>query len=515
MLSIKRAAWTVRLYTGSEVLMAATPLSAGQTWTPAQTLEFARDTGSVATAWAIVTEAAARPDAPRSVVEAVARANEDVVGTGAARRKPTYDALASGQKPAVTAEEWLRIEGPALGGIDGVARVAMNEMVARADEQADRANWNLVLGGLLLAVAAGLSAASFLIVRRRVSNPILVLTAAVGRLAQQDYAVEIPAGKNDDEIGQMRAALLVLRENGREHARMIEIRTEEQAVATRRTTAVSDLCHGFDGRIGESIASVDRATARLLDASGVMRSAAGRSSSETATVASSAVEASAGASAVAAATEQLASSISEIGRRMSESANISADAIEKAGKTDTTIAGLVAASRKIGEVVTLIGDIASQTNLLALNATIEAARAGEMGKGFAVVASEVKSLASQTARATADITQRIAQVQSITREAVEGVRAVSAVIRDMDSITVGIAAAVEQQGAATSEIARNVQGVATAANQISASIAGVEEAAGQSDTAAGAVRQAAEQMTSQAETLKGDVAEFLSGIRAA
>jgi len=515
LLSVKRASWVARVYAGSEVLLAGAALSAGQPWTPAQILDSADERGRVATAWALVNEAAARPDASKAMVDAIARANEGYFGPGTARRKPTYDALASGQKPDITATDWLVREIVGLGLIANVANVAMDEMVIRANDEAGSALTTLVLDAALLLAALGLSIAGFLIVRRRVSAPILALTGTIDRLAQQDFAVEIPPKTRDDEIGRMQQALIVLRENGRQHELAVQARIEEQATSARRAGTVDTLCRGFDGQVGASLASVGQATARLMDASNAMIDAAGRSASETGTVASAAQEASAGVNTVAAAAEQLSASIAEISRQMSQSTAISNDAMDKADKTDATIAGLATASQKIGEIVTLISNIASQTNLLALNATIEAARAGEAGKGFAVVASEVKSLANQTAQATQDITQQIGQIQDMTLAAVEGVRAISSVIREMGGITTGIAAAVEQQGAATSEIARNVQQVAMAANQISASITDVSAAVDQSSEVAREVRAAAEVMSVEGDVLKSDVAGFLGGIRAA
>jgi methyl-accepting chemotaxis protein len=515
LLSIKRAAWIVRNYAGSEVLLAGTALSNGQPWSQAQILESADDRGRVATALAIVNEAAARPDTPRSVVDAIDRMNNDFMGPGLARRKPTYDALSTGQKPDITAPEWLGREATSLGSINAVANAAMDQMVAHADEAAGSAMRALILDAALLLVAVGLSSAGFMIVRRRVSGPILALTATIDRLAHQDFAVEIPPKGRDDEVGRMQEALLVLRENGRAHEAAVAARIEEQAAAARRAETVDQQCRSFDGQAGASLAAVGQATARLMAASEAMIAAAERSAAETGTVASAAQEASAGVNTVAAAAEELSSSIAEISRQMTQSTAISNDAMDKAGRTDTTIAGLATASQKIGEIVTLISNIASQTNLLALNATIEAARAGEAGKGFAVVASEVKSLANQTAQATQDITQQIAQIQGMTHDAVEGVRGISAVIREMGGITAGIAAAVEEQGAATSEIARNVQEVAMAANQISASITDVSASVDQASEVANEVRQAAHAMSTEADVLKADVAGFLGNIRAA
>ena len=515
LLSIKRAAWVVYNYAGSEVVLASTALANGQPWTQAQILESANDRGRVATALVIVNEAAKRPDTPQTVVDAVNRMNSDFMGQGEARRKPTYDALSTGQKPDITAPEWLAREAASASSINAVANAAMDQMVARAKDEAGAAMRILALDLMLLSVAVGLSAAGFLIVRRRVSGPILTLTGAIDRLAQQDFAVEIPARTRNDEIGRMQEALLVLRENGRAHEAAVQARIEEQAVQAKRAQTVDTLCRGFDGQAGASLAAVGQATARLMAAAEAMIAAAERSAAETGTVASAAQEASAGVNTVAAAAEELSASIAEISRQMSQSTTISSDAMDKAGKTDTTIAGLAAASQKIGEIVTLISNIASQTNLLALNATIEAARAGDAGKGFAVVASEVKSLANQTAQATQDITQQIAQIQGMTQDAVEGVRGISAVIREMDGITAGIAAAVEQQGAATSEIARNVQEVAMAANQISASITDVSSSVDEASQVAAEVRQAAEAMSTEADLLKGDVAGFLGNIRSA
>ena len=514
-LSVKRAAWTARLNLGNAALKSNALVASGQATSAADSLAWYQDAARAAGAWVSVKEAATRKDIPRALADAIVKANDSFSGPLADRVKSVIDGLAAGQKPGMTIDEMRKATEENNSYVGDVINLTLDQMVEHAGEAAGGAMRTLILDTVLLLATIGLSVAGFIIVRRRVSGPILVLTGTIDRLAQQDFAVEIPAKTRDDEIGRMQEALIVLRENGRQHELAVQARIEEQAAAAQRAQTVDHLCPGFDGQVGASLAAVGQATARLMAASEAMTEAAGRSASETGTVAAAAQEASAGVNTVAAAAEQLSASISEISRQMSQSTAISNDAMEKAGKTDTTIAGLAAASQKIGEIVTLISNIASQTHLRALNATIEAARAGEAGKGFAVVASEVKSLANQTAQATQDITQQIGQIQDMTHDAVEGVRAISAVIREMGGITTGIAAAVEQQGAATSEIARNVQEVAMAANQISASITDVSAAVDQSSEVAAEVRDAAQAMGTEADVLKNDVAGFLGNIREA
>ncbi len=170
---------------------------------------------------------------------------------------------------------------------------------------------------------------------------------------------------------------------------------------------------------------------------------------------------------------------------------------------------------KIGEVVALINDIASQTNLLALNATIEAERAGEAGKGFAVVASEVKSLAAQTAKATDDIRAQVAAIQGETQSAVAAIRSISETILAVNEISSSIASAVEEQSAATREITRNVQEAAGGTRDVSRNIASVSEAVDGAGAIAGQFKHSADALVEQANALRGEVDEFLAGLRAA
>jgi methyl-accepting chemotaxis protein len=215
------------------------------------------------------------------------------------------------------------------------------------------------------------------------------------------------------------------------------------------------------------------------------------------------------------ATEELSTSIDEIGQQTARGLEMARSAVDDAARSSSTIRSLDEAAERIGSVVGLISKIASQTNLLALNATIEAARAGEAGKGFAVVASEVKALASQTSHATADISAQVTAIQNATKDAVDEIASIAGRIQELTAVSTSIAAAVEQQGATTREISNNVETAVKNTASAAVEIKSVEQAASQSAAAVREIGTWTEQLSSHARDLESKVARFFERVRTA
>ena len=365
----------------------------------------------------------------------------------------------------------------------------------------------------LIAIAAIVGAA--ILIARGLSKPITGMTKAMSLLAEGQLETHVPAKSRGDEIGEMAAAVQVFKDNA---IRTRELEAEQEAQKRRaekeRRAAMMQLADTFEKSVGGVIQTVTSASAELQASSEQMAATANETSAQATTVASASEQASANVQTVATATEELSSSISEIGQQVGRSTSVASHAVESAEQTSKAVEALAGIVGEIGEVVNLITDIAEQTNLLALNATIEAARAGDAGKGFAVVASEVKNLANQTAKATEEIANQIAKVQTGTRNAVDAIGTISSVIGEMSEIASSIASAVEQQSAATQEIARNVEQASMGTQEVSSNIISVNQAANETGSAATQIRDSATELSEQSEILRAEVAKFLEQVRA-
>jgi methyl-accepting chemotaxis protein len=290
---------------------------------------------------------------------------------------------------------------------------------------------------------------------------------------------------------------------------------DQQARSLQRKEERLRLASGFQDAVGSIVDKLSSEATELEAAASTLTRTAETTLELSGVVAEASGEASGNIRSVAAAIEQMTSSVGEIGRQVLESRSIAQSAVEHAKTTDARITALSQAAGRIGDVVKLITGIAEQTNLLALNATIEAARAGDAGRGFAVVAQEVKALAAQTAKATEEIDAQISGMQSATEESVEAIKRIGTVILRIAEVSGMIAAAVEQQGAATREIARNVQMASSGAGQVGDAIADVHQGAADTGSASGQVLSSAQSLSGQASQLKLEVDNFLASIRVA
>jgi len=296
---------------------------------------------------------------------------------------------------------------------------------------------------------------------------------------------------------------------------LVDMEAAMKAEAERKKVELIKVASGFEQRVGQLVEQLASASTVLETTARSMSGTAATANQQTANIASAAEAVSSGVQNVAAASEELAVSIGEIGRKVAESTKITNKAVDNAQQTDTVVRALAEGANRIGHVVGLITSIAGQTNLLALNATIEAARAGEAGKGFAVVASEVKNLASQTTKATEEIGQQISHIQAATKEAVAAIQDIAATIEQVSAISTAIAIAVEAQNAATGEIARNVARTAQAAHDVTANIDGVSRAGSETGIAAADVLVNATGLSHRSKDLSTEVNRFLADMRAA
>jgi len=456
-------------------------------------------------------------------------------------RAPSPSVAATREKVETELKEWstgaLRILKPPVGGATEIPTSFVlaqqgDKLIASIDdlvelvaaygfeyrtaaeaavEQARTTMLSVAMGtvaiGLIIALAFSYS----------LSRPISAAVRIAERVAAGNLMDDISVRRRD-ELGRLLKSLAVMQTSLKARAdddlALIAAKDESSAEQIGRRQRLESEIDAFRSAFGTVLSNTDRMTGELTDTAQNLAATSRTAGTQSNQAASTAQETSASVQAVASAASQLGESAQAINAQLTDATAIVQRASDMAESANQTIGRLAAAAQQIDEVVGFIRTIAGQTNLLALNATIEAARAGEAGRGFAVVASEVKALATQTAKATEEISSQITDVQSATRQAVDNVGAIALIIGDIDKFTVRIAAAVDQQNAAAGEISRNIGEAADGTALVARSIAGTAEATDNANRSADMVLATAHDLSNQAAQLRASVDRFLANVAA-
>lgn len=441
------------------------------------------------------------------------------IGTPLGKTGKVYPIITKGETfrglATILGKEYFTLYEPIFSATDknkvvgilyvGVGRASIEEI--KHDLTVNLLSVMAVLAAVAIAVAA--------LTVGRLLKPFPVLREVIHRLSANELDVAVPYLDRKDDVGDLAKAVEMFKTASMESQTLAEQRMEDEKKAdTDKKQMMVRTADDFETTVGSMVDHVSTSLHQFNASARDMSTTAEETKAKAGLVVTASEDAARNIQTVAAATEQLSASITEIGQQVSQASNIASGAVREAADTNSKVQGLAEAAQKIGEVVGLITDIAEQTNLLALNATIEAARAGEAGKGFAVVASEVKNLASQTAKATEEISAQIQGIQASTDESVTAIGAITQTIEQVDQIAAAISAAVEEQTAATQEIARNVEEASAGTNQVNSNISEVSAATQVTGDVAQTIQRESLSLSEDAEKLKSEIQRFLAGIRA-
>jgi methyl-accepting chemotaxis protein len=406
----------------------------------------------------------------------------------------------------------LELRGLAHSVATATSLAVARERAMQLEGAAAALSYNLLIGtgfGCFLVLAVSIP-----VIHRTIAKPVEVFAQQMAALAAGNTDIEIVETGRSDEIGAIAKALCVLRDAVRtNNALVAEIRARDDREARlMREAAIRARVEKFSTELSATVARLGAMTKHMAIASQDMIVAARNAAegSNKAKIASS--NAASDVSSVAVASEQLLASIEEISRQVVQSTHVVKKAVSESVETSSGMAKLAEAARRVGDIVSLISRIAAQTNLLALNATIEAARAGEAGRGFAVVAQEVKTLATQTARATQDISSQIADIQAATENSVNAIDTIQSKIGEIEQISAIIASAVQEQGASTQEIARNVRSAASGTTSMSTFVESVAKAVVATSESVESVVDLARDLDNLAADMTADVHAFAEAL---
>ncbi|MGB8044367.1 MAG: methyl-accepting chemotaxis protein [Pseudolabrys sp.] len=371
-----------------------------------------------------------------------------------------------------------------------------------------------ILTALSIAAVIGAALVAWLYVGRSVARRLGFLSDAMRRIADGDLTVDVQDNRGD-EIADMGRALLFFRQATADAAAARRKESEQTRTLESRRQLVENATQEFEQAVSNIVKTLDRAASAMDTSARDMANSATRNQEQALATAAASEQATANVGIVATAAEEIAQSIEHIAARVANSATIAGQATSEARAITDAVVSLSASVDEIGEVSDLISSIAAQTNLLALNATIEAARAGEAGRGFAVVAQEVKGLATQTGKATGEITRHIVSIEQTTERSVQAIKKIAATIEQLSEVANDVAVAMRQQDTVTQEIARNAGAAAKGTRDVSEHITEVSNSAVKTGQVASTVLTASAELADQSHLLRKEVERYLAQLRVA
>jgi methyl-accepting chemotaxis protein len=515
LLAIKQIAWLLRNTAGEASLLISNGLGAGKA-TQETRLAHTKFSGGADAAWNALELTAAGMQLPPALSSALASTKKAYFEPDyLALRDRLLTALIAGEKPEMTANAWSPVTVGRLSAAVNVAEAALDAARDHTVVEYSTAQRALIMELVLLAAALTLTFGALMLVTRRVIKPLHNMRDAMLKVAAGDLSVDTGYAARRDEIGALAGALETFKQQAEDKVRIEAQERERNAGAMARQRAIESYVGTFETMVRQTLDQLGDASGKMRTTSDGLSTVSRQTNARVQVAEKASSEASMSVETVAAASEQLSASINDISQQAAHAAGIASRAVSQARETDGTVQGLATSAGRIGEVVGLINSIAAQTNLLALNATIEAARAGEAGRGFAVVASEVKSLASQTAKATEEISEQISEIQKVAGDAIDAIKGIGGIIGEVNEVATAIAAAVQEQGAATQEITHSTQFAAQGTKNVSDNISGVKTDADAAAVAADDVKHASETLETQSKQLGTQITEFLGKIHAA